>query len=102
MRTKSGSIQGLLEGIEQARQRQEFDIAADLRQLREQYPRQSKQAFLQLLDALIEKYEVEETAAVHAALVEKARGGDLAAIRLYRESQAEAGSKGGVVIIDDI
>lgn len=102
MRTKSGSIQGLLKGVEQARQRQEFNIAADLHTLKEQYPRQSKRAFLQLLDALIEKYEVEETAVVHAALVEKARGGDLAAIRLYRESQAETNSGSKVIIVDSI
>ncbi|MCM1295654.1 MAG: hypothetical protein NC311_08945 [Muribaculaceae bacterium] len=102
MRTKSDSIQSLLEGIEQAKRERKFDIAADLHELREQYTKLSRRAYLKLLDALIEKYETEEAAAVHAALVEKARGGDLAAIRLYRESQAETGSKGGVIIVDSI
>ncbi len=102
MRTKSDSIQSLLEGIEQAKRERKFDIAADLHRLQEQYTKLSRRAYLKLLDALIEKYEIEEAAAVHAALVEKARSGDLAAIRLYRESQEDMSSGGKVIIVDNI
>ena len=38
----------------------------------------------------------------HAALAEKARAGDLDAIRLYRETMAQAGSGNEVTIVDDI
>lgn len=47
------------------------------------------------------KYQ-NEWSAIHAALAEKARAGDLDAIRLYRETMAQAGSGNEVTIVDDI
>ncbi|MFR1266166.1 MAG: hypothetical protein ACLSCW_01770 [Gemmiger formicilis] len=39
--------------------------------------------------------------AIHAALVEKARNGDIEAIKMYREMQSSGGSD-EVVIVDDV
>ena len=54
-----------------------------------------------MLDAMVEKYAAGEYAAIHAALVQKARSGDIDAIKMYREMQASGGSD-EVVIVDDI
>ena len=45
-----------------------------------------------------------QTAAIEqlGELAEKARAGDLDAIRLYRETMAQAGSGNEVTIVDDI
>lgn len=51
----------------------------------------------------MDKYSVEETAAVHAALLKKVQAGDLDAIRLWNEMSKENRDAGeGVQIIDDI
>lgn len=54
-----------------------------------------------MLDAMVEKYAAGEYAAIHAALVEKARNGDIEAIKMYREMQSSGGSD-EVVIVDDV
>lgn len=54
-----------------------------------------------MLDAMVEKYAAGEYAAIHAALVEKARSGDIEAIKMYREMQSSGGSD-EVVIVDDV
>ena len=56
-----------------------------------------------LLRALIEKYTVEETAAVHAVLMRKCQAGDMDAIRLWNDMQKESGSGVAEVnIVDSI
>lgn len=104
MKTQTESINALLLAIDQAQAQQRFDIAEDLRMLHDKYTKTSKRDYLQLLARLIEKYTTTEQAAVHAALVEKCKAGDAAAIKLYYEQQAvfADNGKGGAVIIDDI
>ena len=92
MRTKSGSVRELVAGIRQAAEQEIYNPAEDLKALQTQY---------KLLDAMVEKYAAGEYAAIHAALVQKARSGDIDAIKMYREMQASSGSD-EVVIVDDI
>lgn len=103
MRTKTESIQGLLKGIEDAKQQREYDFAKDLKMLLAAYPKTSKRDYLALIRALIEKYTTDETAAVHAALLKKVQSGDMNAIRMWNEMQKE-GSAGvaEVTIVDSI
>lgn len=103
MRTKQESIKGLLEAIDAQKSSRDFNILNDLKMLHKRYANTSKRDYLQMLNALIDKYETEEAALVHAALVQKCSAGDIDAIRLYRELQ-RGGDTGGseVVIVDSI
>lgn len=102
-RTPQSSITALLDGIEQAKQKKEFNILKDLKTLHAQYTKMNKRDYLALLDKLVDKYSVEETAVVHAALLKKVQAGDLDAIRLWNEMSKENRDAGeGVQIIDDI
>ena len=91
-RTPQSSITALLEGVEQAKQRKEFNILKDLKTLHAQYTRVNKRDYLALLDKLVEKYSTDEAAAIHAAVMKKVQAGDLDAIRLWNEMQKESGS----------
>lgn len=103
MRTKTASIEGLLGAIERQKNDRDFNILKDLKMLEQQYTKTSKRDYLQLLRRLIDKYETEEAALVHAALVQKCRAGDVEAIRLYRELQKDGDASGNeVVIVDNI
>ena len=93
MRTKNGSVRELIAGI------QPFILR--LKTLQTQYKRLGKKDFGLMLDAMVEKYAAGEYAAIHAALVEKARSGDIEAIKMYREMQSSGGSD-EVVIVDDV
>lgn len=101
MRTKSGSVRELVAGIRQAVEQEIYNPAEDLKALQTQYKRLGKKDFAMMLDAMVEKYAAGENAAIHAALVQKARSGDIDAIKMYREMQASGGSD-EVVIVDDI
>ena len=101
MRTKSGSVRELVAGIRQAVEQEIYNPAEDLKALQTQYTRLGKKDFAMMLDAMVEKYAAGEYAAIHAALVQKARSGDIDAIKMYREMQASGGSD-EVVIVDDI
>ena len=102
-RTPQSSITALLEGIEQAKQKKEFNILKDLKTLHAQYTRVNKRDYLALLDKLVEKYSVDEAAVIHAALLKKVQAGDLDAIRLWNEMQKESGSGAAEVnIVDSI
>ena len=101
MRTKSGSVRELVAGIRQAVEQEIYNPAEDLKALQTQYKRLGKKDFAMMLDAMVEKYAAGEYAAIHAALVQKARSGDIDAIKMYREMQASGGSD-KVVIVDDI
>lgn len=101
MRTKSGSVRELVAGIRQAVEQEIYNPAEDLKALQTQYKRLGKKDFAIMLDAMVEKYAAGEYAAIHAALVQKARSGDIDAIKMYREMQASGGSD-EVVIVDDI
>ena len=101
MRTKSGSVRELVAGIRQAVEQEIYNPAEDLIALKTQYKRLGKKDFAMMLDAMVEKYAAGEYAAIHAALVQKARSGDIDAIKMYREMQASGGSD-EVVIVDDI
>ena len=101
MRTKSGSVRELVAGIRQAVEQEIYNPAEDLKALQTQYKRLGKKDFPMMLDAMVEKYAAGEYAAIHAALVQKARSGDIDAIKMYREMQASGGSD-EVVIVDDI
>ena len=103
MRTSKSSIDSLLRMIKEAAETQTYNIAADLRDLKNQYKNLSRKDFQRVLEALIEKYESGEVAEVHAALVQKCRAGDVEAIRLYREMQKDGDAGGSeVVIVDNI
>ena len=103
MRTKTESIDGLLAAIEQQKRDRDFNILKDLKMLHQRYTKTSKRDYLQLLARLVEKYETEEAALVHAALVQKCRAGDVEAIRLYQQMQKEGDAGGSeVVIVDNI
>ena len=103
MRTRSESISGLLEAIEKQKADRDFNILKDLKTLQQRYTTTSKRDYLRLLASLVDKYETEEAALVHAALVQKCRAGDIEAIRLYRELQQESsGGEAEVTIVDSI
>lgn len=103
VRIKTESIESLLRGIEAAKQQREYNFAKDLKMLFEAYPKTSKRDYLQLLRRIIDKYETEEAALVHSALVQKCRAGDVEAIRLYRELRKdEDAGRSEVVIVDNI
>ena len=102
-RTPQSSITALLEGIEQAKQKKEFNILKDLKTLHAQYTRVNKRDYLALLDKLVEKYSTDEAAVIHAALLKKCQAGDMDAIRLWTELQKESGSGAAEVnIVDSI
>ncbi len=102
-RTPQSSITALLEGVEQAKQKKEFNILKDLKTLHAQYTKVSKRDYLALIDKLVEKYSVDEAAVIHAALMKKVQAGDLDAIRLWNEMQKESGSGAAEVnIVDSI
>ena len=85
MRTKSGSVRELIAGIRQAAEQEAYNPAEDLKTLQTQYKRLGKKDFGLMLDAM----------------VEKARDGDIEAIKMYREMQSSGGSD-EVVIVDDV
>lgn len=95
------SLRELLADIQKASELERYDPAADLALLAAQYRKMSRWDFGKLLDGMAAKYQ-NEWSAIHAALAEKARAGDLDAIRLYRETMAQAGSGNEVTIVDDI
>lgn len=101
MRTKNASIRELVADIHKSREKENYNPAEDLQTLQTQYKRLGKREFAILLDAMAEKYADGEWAAIHAALVERARAGDMDAIRMYREMQASGGSS-EVMIVDDL
>lgn len=102
-RTPKESVEGLLKGIEDAKNAREFDFLKDLKMLLNAYTKTSKRDYLALIRSLIDKYSVEETAVVHAALLKKCRDGDLNAIRIWTEMQKENGAGVAEVnIIDSI
>ena len=102
-RTQQSSIEALEKAIEEKKNTRDFNYINDLKMLRKQYTCTSKRDYLKLLDLLVDKYSVEETAAVHAALLKKVQAGDLDAIRLWNEMSKENRDAGeGVQIIDDI
>ena len=101
MRNKNATIRELLADIRTSAQQEHYNPAEDLKTLQTQYKRLSKREFSQLLDAVAEKYANGEWSAIHAALVEKARAGDVDAIRMYREMQTSTGSS-EVMIVDDL
>ncbi len=97
------SITALLEGVEQAKQKKEFNILKDLKTLHAQYTKVSKRDYLALIDKLVEKYSVDEAAVIHAALLKKkVQAGDMDAIRLWTELQKESGSGAAEVNIMDV
>ena len=102
-RTQQSSIEALEKAIEEQKNTRDFNYINDLKMLRKQYTCTSKRDYLKLLDLLVDKHSVEETAAVHAALLKKVQAGDLDAIRLWNEMSKENRDAGeGVQIIDDI
>ena len=102
-RTPKESVEGLLKGIEDAKNAREFDFLKDLKMLLNAYTKISKRDYLALIRSLIDKYSVEETAVVHAALLKKCRAGDIEAMRLWAELAKENQTAGEEVqIVDDI
>ena len=97
-RTPKESVEGLLKGIEDAKNAREFDFLKDLKMLLNAYTKTSKRDYLALIRSLIDKYSVD-----HAALLKKCRAGDLNAIRIWTEMQKENGAGVAEVnIIDSI
>ncbi len=103
MKTTGDSISALLAAIEKSKDEDVFDIAADIQMLIDIYPKTSKRNYLELLRKLLEKYTSTEQAVIHAALMQKCKTGDAAAIKLWSEQKSSfGGNKDEVVIIDDI
>lgn len=105
MKTPKTSVKELLSSIRKSAQEEIFDPASDLALLVAQFKTLPKREFGLVLDQMEKKYRESEAAAVRAALVAKAKAGDIDAIKMYQEqkSQQESdGSGNGVVIIDDI
>ena len=100
-RTPQSSITALLEGVEQAKQKKEFNILKDLKTLRDGFGKIQKRDYLALIDKLMEKYSTDEAAVIHAALLKKCQAGDMDAIRLWTELQKESGSGAAEVNIID-
>ena len=65
--------------------KQEFNIVEDLKSLALSYGVIKSKDFRKKLNALIEKYEMNELTSVREALLKKFRAGDTQAIRLYAE-----------------
>lgn len=101
MRTKNASIRELVADIRKSQEKENYNPAEDLQTLQTQYKRLGKREFAILLDAMAEKYAAGEWSAIHAALVDRARAGDVEAIRMYREMQTSGGSN-EVMIVDDL
>ena len=102
-RTPQSSITALLEGVEQAKLKKEFNILKDLKTLRDGFGKIQKRDYLALIDKLMEKYSTDEAAVIHAALLKKCQAGDMDAIRLWTELQKESGSGAAEVnIVDSI
>ncbi|MDL2327487.1 hypothetical protein LJC64_02345 [Ruminococcaceae bacterium OttesenSCG-928-A11] len=104
-KVKDARADELLETIHALEGKQEFNIAADLRELQKQFNRMTKPAFKKVLAALLEKYTTGEAAMIHEVLVNRCREGDLTAIRLYKDMMKDsaAGSGGDeVVIVNDL
>lgn len=103
MRTKRGSIDSLLKGIEQAKAENKYNIVLDLEMLHAQYTKISKRDYLALLRALKEKYSTQLDSDINDALRKRCLAGDIEAIRLYNERKKAAADGGSEVqIIDDI
>ena len=100
MRNKNASIRELVADIRKSQEKESHNPAEDLKTLQAQYKRLGKREFGLLLDAKVEKYADGEWSAIHAALVERARSGDVDAIRMYREMQTNGSSE--VMIVDDL
>lgn len=100
MRNKNASIRELVADIRKSQEKESYNPVEDLKTLQAQYKRLGKREFGLLLDAMVEKYADGEWSAIHAALVERARSGDVDAIRMYREMQTNGSSE--VMIVDDL
>lgn len=100
MRSKNASIRELVADIRKSQEKESYNPAEDLKTLQTQYKRLGKREFALLLDVMVEKYADGEWSAIHAALVERARSGDVDAIRMYREMQTNGSSE--VMIVDDL
>ena len=101
MKTKEKSLRELLADIQKASELERYDPAADLALLAAQYRNRCGGDFGMRLDGRAAMYK-NYWRAIQAAVAEKARAGDLDAIRLYRETMAQAGSGNEVTIVDDI
>lgn len=100
VRTRTETSQALLAAVQQT---QNYDIVKDLKMLRDRYTKTSKRDFLALLDGLVEKYKTDGFAEIYDMLMRKARAGDMDAVKMLRDIQAENGADGGEVqIVDDI
>lgn len=100
VRTRMETSQALLAAVQQT---QNYDIVKDLKMLRDRYTKTSKRDFLALLGGLIEKYKTGGFAEIYDMLMRKARVGDMDAVKMLRDIQAENGADGGEVqIVDDI
>ena len=100
VRTRTETSQALLAAVHQT---QNYDIVKDLKMLRDRYTKTSKRDFLALLGGLIEKYKTGGFAEIYDMLMRKARAGDMDAVKMLRDIQAENGADGGEVqIVDDI
>ena len=100
VRTRTETSQALLAAVQQT---QNYDIVKDLKMQSDRYTKTSKRDFLALLGGLIEKYKTGGFAEIYDMLMRKARAGDMDAVKMLRDIQAENGADGGEVqIVDDI
>ncbi|MDL2294910.1 hypothetical protein LJC60_09870 [Ruminococcaceae bacterium OttesenSCG-928-D13] len=104
-KVKDARADELLETLQALENKQEFNIAADLRELMKQHGRLNKREFKKVLQVLMDKYGTGEYALVHERLLERVQASDLAAIRLWHEINRAGDAGGGgdeVVIVNDL
>ena len=88
-KTKSEQINRLLDAMQEAQAKQSFNIVEDLNGLKDALTYLKTRELKKKIDGLVKKYSVTEFAAVHAALIDRCRAGDVNAIRLYNDLQRE-------------
>ena len=88
-KTKSEQINRLLDAMQEAQAKQSFNIVEDLNGLKDALTYLKTRELKKKIDGLVEKYSATEFAAVHAALIDRCRAGDVNAIRLYNDLQRE-------------
>lgn len=94
---KTQKLNELYDAMTAQASRIEFDIGADLKNLKNRYGILKPKDFGKALNDLVQKYTVGESAEVHRGLVERCRSGDIQALRLYTEIYSSGSDNGAAI-----
>lgn len=94
---KTQKLYELYDAMTTQASRIEFDIGEDLKSLKNRYGILKPKEFGKILDNLVQKYTVGESAEVHHALVERCRSGDIQALKLYTEIYSSGSDNGAAI-----